>query len=162
MGRVCGFGLLHHFTDLLVPGFDPGPRDDARSGKTKDPANILIVDDEEDVRNSLRNILNRRFECKIFVAKNGENALELLKKEPFDLVFLDIKMPGISGLDVLKKKKEWAHKPRTWVITGFDSEEMAHKVVKDGADDYIPKPFSIRLLERKVYPNNTTAKNTQK
>lgn len=118
--------------------------------KTKEPANILIVDDEEDVRNSLRNIINRRFECKISEVGSGEGALELLKKGPFDLVLLDIKMPGISGLDVLKKKKEWTHKPRMWVITGFDSEEMAHKVIKEGADDYIPKPFSIRLLERKL------------
>ena len=118
--------------------------------KTKVPVSILIVDDEEDVRNSLRNILNRRFECKIAEVGSGEEALELLKKDMFDLVLLDIKMPGISGVDVLKKKKEWSHKPRIWVITGFDSEEMAHKVMKEGADDYIPKPFSIRLLERKI------------
>ncbi len=118
--------------------------------KTKEPANILIVDDEEEVRVSLKSILDRRFECRISEAGSGEETLKLLKKDKFDLVLLDIKMPGISGLEVIKEARKLEQRPCIWVITGFDSEEMAHNVIKEGADDYIPKPFSVRLLDRKI------------
>lgn len=118
--------------------------------KTKEPAKILIADDEEDVRSSLKRILTRRFECDVFEAASGEEALDYLKKDKFDLVLLDIKMPGISGMDVIKEKKKLKYQPVIWVITGFDSEEIAREVIKEGADEYIPKPFSTRLLDTKV------------
>ncbi len=118
--------------------------------KTKEPPKILIVDDEEEVRASLKSVLCRRFECEIIEAASGEETLELLKKNKFDLVLLDIKMPGISGMDVIKEKKNLNYKPCIWVVTGFDSEDMAHKVIKEGADDYIPKPFSVRFIEKRM------------
>lgn len=118
--------------------------------KAKELAKILLVDDEEGIRNSLREFLSGRFECEISDAADGEEALKLLKSNKFDLVFLDIKMPGISGTDVIKEKKKLAYKPQIWVITHFDSEEVAHKVIEQGADDYIPKPFSLRILDNKV------------
>ena len=118
--------------------------------KSKEPARILIVDDEEGIRDSLRKFLAGRFECEIFEAGNGEVALDLLRANKFDLVFLDIKMPGISGMDVIREKKKLDYRPYFWVITRFDSEEVAHKVIEQGADDYIPKPFSLRVLDSKV------------
>lgn len=118
--------------------------------KAKESAKILIVDDEEEARGSLRNILNRRFECDIAEAGTGEEAINLLRKSKFDLVLLDIRMPGISGMEVIKESRKLDYKPSIWVVTGFDSEDIAHKVIKEGAEDYIPKPFSIRLLDRKI------------
>jgi DNA-binding response OmpR family regulator len=118
--------------------------------KEREPARILIADDEDDIRDAIRNFLQGHFECLIFEASNGTQALELLKKEKFDLVLLDIRMPGISGMDIIKEKGKMAYKPHIWVVTGFDSEEVAHKVIKAGADDYIPKPFSLRLLDKKM------------
>lgn len=65
-------------------------------------------------------------------------------------MFLDIKMPGISGIEVIKEKKKLVYKPAIWVITRFDSEEVAHKVIEQGADEYIPKPLSLRALDGKI------------
>lgn len=118
--------------------------------ETKESARILIVDDEEGIRSSLRGFLSMRFECAIVEADDGKKAISLLREDKFDLVFLDIKMPGISGLDVIKEKKKLDYKPCIWVITRFDSEEVAHKVIEQGADDYISKPLSLRALDGKV------------
>ena len=118
--------------------------------ETKEPARILIVDDEEGIRASLREFLTKRFECEITEADDGEKALSFLRKDKFDLVFLDIKMPGISGIEVIKEKKKLDYKPAIWVITRFDSEEVAHKVIEQGADEYIPKPLSLRALDGKI------------
>lgn len=118
--------------------------------RAKAPANILIVDDEEGIRSSLKEFLSKRFECEISEAADGEAALSLLRANKFDLVFLDIKMPGISGIEVIKERKKLEYKPSIWVITRFDSEDMAHNVINQGADDYIPKPFSLRALDSKV------------
>lgn len=116
----------------------------------EEPARILIVDDEEGIRDSLREFLSKRFECRIEEAGNGKQALDLLRKDKYDLLFLDIRMPGISGMDIIKEKKKLDYKPRIWVITRFDSEDVAHKVIEQGADDYIPKPFSLRILDTKI------------
>lgn len=118
--------------------------------KAKEPARILIVDDEKGLRASLREFLDKRFDCEISEAESGQRALELLKAGRYDLVLLDIKMPGISGMDVLKEKKKLGYKPSVWVITRFDSEEVARKAIEQGADDYIPKPFSLRVLDSKL------------
>jgi len=118
--------------------------------RNKEPARILIVDDEEGIRDSLRKFIEQRFECGISEATNGKEALDLLRKESLDLVLLDIKMPGISGIDVVKEAKKIKPKPYIWIITSFDSEEVAHKAIKEGADDYIPKPFSLRVLDSKI------------
>ena len=118
--------------------------------QTKEPARILIVDDEEGIRTSLKDFLSKRFECEIVEADDGEKALSYLRKDKFDLIFLDIKMPGISGIELIKEKKKLSYKPVIWVITRFDSEEIAHKVIEQGADEYIPKPLSLKALDGKV------------
>lgn len=118
--------------------------------KESEPARILIVDDEEGIRSSLREFLSRRFECAVSEAGSGQEALAFLRKGKFDLIFLDIRMPGISGTEIIKEKKKLAYQPQIWVITRFDSEEVAHKVIEQGADDYIPKPFSLRILDTKI------------
>lgn len=118
--------------------------------KTKEPARILVVDDEKSVRDLIRKFLNEFFECEISETANTQEALNLLESNEFDLILLDIKMPGMSGMDIIKEKKKLSYKPYIWVITGFDSEEVANKVIEQGADDYIPKPFSLRILDTKI------------
>lgn len=140
---------------LKKPFLDEGLQDEVirkvnELAKDKESARILIVDDEEGIRESLREFLSSRFECEISEAATGQEALELLRKDRFDLMFLDIKMPGISGMEVIKEKKKLEYKPYIWVITRFDSEEVARNVIKEGADEYIPKPFSLKLLDRKI------------
>ncbi|MDP2941055.1 MAG: response regulator [Candidatus Omnitrophota bacterium] len=140
---------------LKKPFLDNGLQDEVirkinELSRDKELARILIVDDEEGLRTSLKSFLSRRFECEVFEAGTGEEALGLLKKDKFDLMLLDIKMPGISGMEVIKEKKKLGYKLCTWVITRFDSDEVAQAAIKEGADDYIPKPFSLKLLDRKI------------
>jgi|SRR3989338_7563972 len=122
----------------------------AQLTKEKEPAHILIVDDEEGIRDTLKKFFSERFECELFEAGDGKHALDLLRAKKFDLVLLDIKMPGLSGMEVIRQLKKLDDKPCIWVITRFDSQEVAHKVIEQGADDYIPKPFSLRVLDSKI------------
>lgn len=118
--------------------------------KERQPPQILIVDDEEDFRIILREFLKKRFECNISETNNVEEALNLMQKNKFDLIFLDIKMPRRSGADVIKEKEKLDYRPCIWVLTAFDSEEVARKVIDQGADDYLPKSSSLRVLDIKV------------
>ena len=101
---------------------------------------ILIVDDEESVRDSLYNWFVEdgfRVEC----AENAKKALTMLESDQFDIVLADIKMPGMDGLEMLKRIK--ALKPDSVVIvmTAFATVDTAVKALKDGAYDYVTKPF---------------------
>lgn len=101
---------------------------------------ILIVDDEESVRDSLYNWFIEdgfRVEC----AENAKVALTLLEADQFDIILADIKMPGMDGLEMLRRIK--ALKPDSVVIvmTAFATVDTAVKALKDGAYDYVTKPF---------------------
>ncbi|MEI7525556.1 MAG: sigma-54 dependent transcriptional regulator [Mariniphaga sp.] len=101
---------------------------------------ILIVDDEESVRDSLFNWFiedGYRVEC----AENAKKALTLLESDQFDIILADIKMPGMDGLEMLRRIK--AIKPDSIVIvmTAFATVDTAVKALKDGAYDYVTKPF---------------------
>lgn len=112
-------------------------------------AKILIVDDEEEIRRTLVDHLSGRIECEIIEAANGYEAIEKLGKNDIDLVLLDIKMPGISGTEVIQKIKTFPKQIPMIVITKWDSSEVSQKVVDSGAD-YIPKPFSLKVVRAKV------------
>jgi len=103
-------------------------------------ANILIVDDEQVVRESLTHWF-REDNYNVLAAEDGETALKIFEKNKFDLILLDMKMPGMSGLDLLVKVK--ANDPDVVVIliTAFASVQSAIKALKDGAQDYITKPI---------------------
>lgn len=111
---------------------------------------ILIVDDEAEIRTSLNNFLSRNIECNILEAGDGKEAMDILKKEVFDLVLLDLKMPGISGMDVLKKTKEIQPQTEIVVISAWDSQAVAREAIKEGAQDYITKPSTINVIFNKV------------
>lgn len=111
---------------------------------------ILIVEDDNETRDILKKILTERIECRISETGDGREALELLKKEGFDLILLDIKMPGISGMDILKETKETYPQTDIIVISGWDSQSIACEALGKGASDYIPKPSSVTVIHDKV------------
>lgn len=104
-----------------------------------DKANILIVDDEEVVRLShLRSLESA--ECNTRSAENGKKALQVMEQYPFDVVLLDLRMPGQDGMDVLKIIKNRWPSSEVIVITGYPSIESAKQAVRLGAFDYLTKP----------------------
>ena len=110
---------------------------------------ILIVDDEKIVRESL--FLWFEYEgYKVEKAENSEAALNLFEKGLFDLAFIDMKMPGMNGLDLLKKLKELDDDCIYILITAYASESSAIIALKDGAYDYITKPVDPDKLSQLV------------
>ena len=110
---------------------------------------ILIVDDEKDTRQTLNDYLSNRIECEVIEAADGYKAIEHLKNKSIDLILLDIKMPGISGTEVIKEVKAASKDIAVIVITKWDSAEVASQVKELGAD-YIPKPLSLKIVRSKV------------
>jgi DNA-binding NtrC family response regulator len=104
-----------------------------------DRANFLIVDDDEVVRLShLRSLLSTN--CNAQVVKGGTEALRVMEQHPFDVVLLDLRMPDLDGMDVLKIIKERWPDSEVVVITGYPSIESAKEAVRLGAYGYLAKP----------------------
>lgn len=102
---------------------------------------ILIIDDEEVVLDSCKQIL-RNENYQLSTVSNGELGIQLLKEFEPDLVFVDLKMPGISGFDVLKTIRDIDPNIISIVITGFSTVSSAIEAMKNGAYDFLPKPFT--------------------
>jgi putative two-component system response regulator len=108
--------------------------------KTTAP-NILIVDDEIGPRESLRMILKQNYN--VFAADNGQSAIQMVQQSKMDVVTLDLKMPGISGIDALKEIRSIDSDVMAIIITGFGSLKSAIEAIRYGVFDYIPKPFNV-------------------
>ena len=109
---------------------------------------VLIVDDEELIRDSLKKSATEEG-YEVFLSKNGKEALKFVEEVAVDLVLLDLKLPDMNGIDVLKRIKEIDEDLLVIIITGYASVESAVKAIKIGAYDYIKKPFkadSIKLI----------------
>ncbi len=100
---------------------------------------VLIADDEEGVRESLNLVLGDEYD--LAFAMDGEETLAKLGGEHFDLLLLDIKMPKLDGLEVLKRIKALRIATAVLMLTAYQSVELAKEAVKLGAMDYLPKPF---------------------
>lgn len=111
---------------------------------------ILVVDDEEDVRERLSKLIARHFFCEVDKAANGQEALDKLKAQKFDVVILDIRMPGLSGIDVIKEAVKFTPTTKFLAVSGYDSNEVAGEALKAGAYDFIHKPQTVEGIERKV------------
>jgi DNA-binding NtrC family response regulator len=105
---------------------------------------ILIVDDELGVRESLRMILKPRYE--VHTAADGKEALQCIQKDKIDLVTLDLKMPGLSGIDVLREIKKRNADIEVVVITAYGNPQNLLEATRYGAGDFINKPFNPRDL----------------
>jgi two-component system cell cycle response regulator len=103
---------------------------------------ILVVDDEEVVCRFLKRVLDGHGH-QVEVCHGGREAIARLEDDSFDLVITDLKMPGVDGIDVLRKAKELDPLCEVVVITAYASVESAVEVMKLGAYDYISKPFNV-------------------
>ena len=113
---------------------------------------ILVVDDEKNIRLTVSMSLES-LNIPVDTAVNGEEALRKLRKDLFNMVFLDLKMPGMDGIDVLRQIKENWPKTRVIIITAHGTIESAVEAMKLGAVDFIQKPFTpgeIRDLAEQV------------
>jgi formate/nitrite transporter len=102
---------------------------------------ILVIDDEKIVSESLRKTLAQR-DFEIDTAQSGREGLEKVKKKPFDLMLVDLKMPDANGLDLIQQIKEEQPEAVVVMITGYPEVGTATQALKTGAFDYIPKPFT--------------------
>ena len=109
------------------------------SNKTQ-AMNILVVDDEKDIRDGSERILTR-LGFQVFKADRGEKALAILEKDTVSMVLLDLKMPGMDGMEVLERIMELDDAILVIVITGYATVEVAREALAKGAFDFIAKPF---------------------
>jgi CheY-like chemotaxis protein len=107
---------------------------------------ILVVDDEPGICDMLKKTFSP-IGFKVFTATSGPQALQLAKKEKPKIIFLDIRMPGMSGLEVLEKIKEMDKQARVNIVTVIADEETKDKARRLGADEFITKPFVSEYLE---------------
>lgn len=114
-------------------------------------AKLLIVDDEMDVREFAANFFRKR-KIEVSTAGSGEEALELLKNQQPNLILLDIKMPGIDGIETLRRLREINKDIKVIMVTGKkpDDEEGGDQCKQLGVVDYIHKPLELDELERVV------------
>jgi two-component system response regulator PilR (NtrC family) len=110
---------------------------------------ILVVDDEPSMREMLRIVL-RRDGYDVVLAETGTEGIERLQTEPFDLLLSDIRMPDVSGVDVLRAAKQINHEIVAFMMTAFASTDTAVEAMRLGALDYFTKPFSMDELRLKI------------
>lgn len=110
---------------------------------TASPIRVLLVDDESAIRRALRTPLNE-LGFQTVEASRGEEALRMVSVESFDVVLLDLQMPGIGGMKTLVRLRELAPRLPILILTVQDSEDLKVEALECGADDYITKPFSVR------------------
>jgi YesN/AraC family two-component response regulator len=110
--------------------------------------NVLIVDDDYNFRESLIIALNDEYS--VLDVGEGKRALELIKKDLIDIVILDIKLPDIDGIEVLRQIRKVDGKLPVILITAYGTKEIAIKSIKLHVDDYFDKPINIKELKRSI------------
>jgi signal transduction histidine kinase len=109
---------------------------------------LLVVDDEEGPRESLNMIFCDEFE--VTIATSGEEAVALSRESPFDVVITDIRMCGMSGIDVLRAVKEINASTEVIVLTAYETLDTARQAISFGASEYLKKPFDLDHIQKVV------------
>jgi signal transduction histidine kinase len=109
---------------------------------------LLVVDDEEGPRESLKMIFGD--ECDVTIATSGEEAIEFARKHPFHVVVTDIRMRGLSGIDVLREMKKIDPHTEVIVLTAYETLETARQAISLGASEYLKKPFDLEHIQTVV------------
>jgi DNA-binding NtrC family response regulator len=109
---------------------------------------LLIVDDNNVVQDILKQFFEDRYT--IEVASNASQALTVVVRQAPHVILLDVKMPGLDGLSLMKSLRETGVRAPIFVMTGYDSMEVAQEAITAGAAGYLPKPFDLMHLDRLV------------
>ena len=110
---------------------------------------ILIVEDDPKLREGLKILLEKKgYSPKI--AEDGVKAINMIKKQKFDLVITDLVLPGADGMEVLRNVKKYSPLTKVIIITAFGTVDSAVSAMKMGASDYILKPFQVEEIRNKI------------
>jgi CheY-like chemotaxis protein len=107
---------------------------------------ILVVDDDQGILDSFEVLLGDRYD--LVKAENGYEALRILETDPPELMFLDIKMPGLDGIDVLKRLQKDQRRVEVVIITASDQEKNENEARSFGVINYLKKPLDIFEIDR--------------
>src|ERR1700728_3025181 len=132
-----------------VSGNNVMQRSSSYSSDSASQGIILIVDDDASVRRALHTTL-QTLGFSTSEASGGEEALELARTAPYDVVLLDVNMPGMDGLETCRQLRRLLPPMAIMMLTVRDSEEDKVQALEAGADDYVTKPFHIRELTARV------------
>jgi DNA-binding NtrC family response regulator len=126
---------------------------------------ILIVDDEADLLHGLKRLIVSDLDCQVVLADNGPDALAIIREHPVDVVLADIRMPGMDGIRLLQKVREFDATITVIIMTAFGSVERAVTAIKAGAFDFIQKPFDeerlIHLVKNGLERNRLVRENSR-
>lgn len=112
-------------------------------------SSVLLVDDETVFTNNISKLLTSRG-YRVTAVNSGDSAIQALEKEDFDVMVLDLKMPGMDGITTLKEIKRLGLFTETLILTGHGSIDSAMEATKLGAYDFLPKPCEIGELVAKI------------
>ena len=110
---------------------------------------LLIVDDEKEICEFLKEFFEER-SYRVVTANSGQDALEKVRSEKPSLILLDMKMPGMDGLEVLKRIKKTSPEVKVIMVTAVGTQDKINEALHLGADNYITKPLSLDYLEDDV------------
>jgi CheY-like chemotaxis protein len=111
--------------------------------------NVLVVDDEKNIRTTLADILEDEG-CDVTTAESGERALKLCRRRPFDVVLLDVRMPGIDGVETFRRIRERQIGARVIMMSAYAMEEMERVLLHEGAVAFMRKPLDVARVLRLI------------
>lgn len=130
----------------------------------KETENILVVDDDDLVRDSLKTLI-RNAGYRVDTAKNGEEAVKKSDAKYYNLVLIDIRLPDMSGMELLAKIKEHVPRSRKVILTGYPDLESAVEAVNKKTDGYLVKPFDpedlLKVIENHLREQRSELRLTQ-
>src|SRR3954453_19785572 len=123
---------------------------------------ILVVDDEPGIVDSLQKVFERE-SLRVLTARGGAEALELLRREPVSILLTDLLMPGVSGLGLLKASKSVSPETETILMTAYGTVENAVEAMRQGAYDFVIKPYKrahvVRAVTKALEKRNLVQEN---
>ena len=113
---------------------------------------ILLVEDSKLAQKIEKTILER-LGCEVDIVDNGEDAIEAIKKDHYQLIFIDIGLPGINGIEATRKIREMAYSGRIVAVTAHDDCALKEQALQAGVDAYLTKPFTAPHAEKIISEN---------